>query len=73
MRDNTLKYLLVLPAVLVVFATAVWPLAESLRLSFTEGRMNRPNFPQGYLGFENYSWAFLYEPPFWNSVWVTTV
>ncbi len=73
MRDNTLKYLLVIPAVLVVFATAVWPLAESLRLSFTEGRMNRPDFPQAYLGFENYTWAFLYEPAFWNSVWVTAL
>lgn len=73
MRDDTLKYLLVVPAVLVVFATAVWPLAGSLRLSFTEGRMNRPNFPQGYLGIENYTWAFLYEPAFWNSVWVTAL
>ncbi|WP_170419231.1 carbohydrate ABC transporter permease [Ruegeria atlantica] len=73
MRDNTLKYLLVLPAVLVVFATAIWPLVESLRLSFTVGRLNKPNFPQGYLGFENYTWAFWEEPAFWNSVWVTGI
>ena len=70
MRDRTLKYLLVLPAILVVFATAIWPLAESLRLSFTQGLLTRPNFPQGYLGTENYAWAFE-EPAFWNSVWVT--
>lgn len=73
MRDNTLKYLLVLPAILVVFATAVWPLVESLRLSFTVGRLTKPNFPQGYLGWENYTWAFLEEPAFWNSVEVTAV
>lgn len=73
MRDNTLKYLLVLPAVLVVSATALWPLAESLRLSFTIGRLNRPGFPQGYLGFENYTWAFFEEPAFWNSVQVTAI
>jgi multiple sugar transport system permease protein len=42
MKDNTLKYLLVMPAVLVVFVTAIWPLIESLRLSFTVGRLNRP-------------------------------
>ena len=71
MRDDRLKYLLVVPAVLVVFATAIWPLIESARLSFTEGRLNRPNFPQDYLGAENYTWAFTYEPAFWNSVWVT--
>jgi len=73
MRDNKLKYVLVLPAILVVFATAVWPLIESLRLSFTVGRLTKPNFPQGYLGWENYTWAFLEEPAFWNSVQVTAV
>ena len=73
MKDNTLKYLLVLPAVFVVFATAVWPLFESLRLSFTVGRLNRPEFPQAYIGVENYTWAFLDEPAFWNSVQVTVV
>lgn len=73
MRDSQLKYLLVFPAVLVVFATAVWPLAESLRLSFTVGRLTKANFPQAYLGFENYSWALLQEPAFWNAVRVTGV
>ncbi len=73
MRDKTLKYLLVLPAVLVVFATAIWPLIDSARLSFTLGRINRPGFPQGYIGFENYSWAFLEEPAFWNAVRVTGI
>ena len=73
MRDKTLKYLLVFPAVLVVFATAIWPLIDSLRLSFTIGRLTKPNFPQGYIGLENYFWAFLDEPAFWNSVRVTGV
>ena len=73
MRDNQLKYILVLPAILVVFATAVWPLIESLRLSFTVGRLTKPNFPQGYLGWENYTWAFMEEPAFWNSVEVTVL
>ncbi len=73
MRDNTLKYLLVLPAVVVVFATAIWPLMESLRLSFTIGRLNRPGSLDQYLGWENYTWAFFDEPAFWNAVWVTAV
>ena len=73
MRDNTLKYLLILPAVAVVFATAIWPLIESLRLSFTRGIVTRPSFPQDYVGFDNYAWAFLQEPAFWNSVRVTAV
>ena len=73
MRDNTLKYLLVLPAVFVVFATAIWPLIESLRLSFTVGRLNRPGSLEQYLGWENFTWAFSQEPAFWNSVWVTAI
>lgn len=73
MQDRQLKYLLVIPAVLVVFATAIWPLIDSLRLSFTVGRLTRPNFPQAYIGLENYNWAFFDEPAFWNSVTVTSV
>ena len=71
MRDAHLKYLLVIPAIAVVFLTAVWPLIESLRLSFYVGRLSRPNFPQAFIGIENYTWAFLEEPAFWNSIWVT--
>ena len=71
MRDRTLKYLLVAPAVFVVGATAVWPLAESLRLSMHAGRLSRPDFPQGFVGAEQYAWAFLEQPAFWNSVGVT--
>lgn len=73
MKDNTLKYLLVMPAVLVVFATTIWPLIESARLSFTVGRLNRPGSLDQYVGWENYTWAFLYEPAFWNSVTVTAI
>ncbi|MET1413348.1 sugar ABC transporter permease [Roseibium sp. HPY-6] len=73
MRDNTLKYVLVLPAVMVVFATAIWPLMESARLSATVGRLNRPGSLDQYIGLENYTWAFFEEPSFWNSVWVTGV
>ena len=73
MKDNTLKYLLVLPAILVVGLTTVWPMVESLRLSFTVGRLNKPGSLAQYVGWENYQWALLYEPAFWNSVWVTAL
>ena len=73
LRDRHLKYLLVLPALLIVAATALYPLFESLRYSFTVGRLTRPNFPQAYVGLENYEWAFTAEPLFWNSVWVTAL
>lgn len=72
-RDRTLKYLLVSPAVVVVFATAIWPLIEALRLSFTVGRLNRPGSLEQYLGWENFTWAIANEPAFWNSVEVTAI
>ncbi len=73
MRDKHLKYLLVIPAVIVVFATAIWPLAESLRLAFYQGRLSRAAFPQGFIGMDNYTWVLWEEPAFWNAVVVTGV
>ena len=58
---------------LVVFLTTIWPLIESLRLSFTVGRLNKPGSLEQYIGWENYTWAFFYEPAFWNSVGVTAI
>ena len=73
MRDNTLKYLFVVPAVLLIIATALWPLAEALRLSFTVGRLNRPGSLNQYIGLENFTWALIQEPAFWNAVQVTAI
>ncbi|UFN51650.1 sugar ABC transporter permease (plasmid) [Roseomonas sp. OT10] len=58
MRDRTLKWLLVLPAVLVVAATALWPLAYSASLSLRQWRLSRSPRPQGWVGTENYEMAF---------------
>ncbi len=73
MRDRQLKYLLVLPAVVVVFATAIWPLLQSLILSFRAWKLSRSNVPGPFIGFEYYSWALLEEPGFWNATIVTLV
>ncbi|MCY4327248.1 MAG: sugar ABC transporter permease, partial [Rhodobacteraceae bacterium] len=35
------------------------------------GRLRRPGSLEQYLGWENYVWAVMEEPAFWNSVWVT--
>ncbi len=73
MRDRHLKYLLVLPAVVVVFATAIWPLIQSLILSFRTWKLSKSHVPGPFIGWENYSWALLEEPDFWNATVVTTV
>lgn len=58
MRDRTLKWILVLPAVLVVAATALWPLAYSAVLSFRQWRLSRSSRPQGWVGTDNFENAF---------------
>jgi multiple sugar transport system permease protein len=71
MRDRTLKYVLVLPAVVVVFATAIWPLLDSAHLSFRVWKLSRTRSAGAYVGVENYQQA-LASPDFLNAV-VNTV
>ncbi len=73
MRDRHLKYLLVLPAVAVVLATAIWPLLQSLQLSFRTWKLSRSAIPGPFIGFDNYRWALLEDPDFWNATVVTSV
>ena len=55
------------------FVTAIWPLIQSLILSFRTWRLSRSNVPGPFIGFENYEWALFEEPAFWNATWVTTL
>ena len=71
MRDRGLKWMLVLPAVLVAAATTGWPLGYSAVLSLRQWRMSRSSRPQGWVGTENYEQAFS-SADFLNSV-VNTV
>ena len=57
MRDKTLKYLLVMPAVIVVFATAVWPLLYSLLLSLRTWKLSTSNTPGAFVWWDNYEQA----------------
>ncbi len=57
-RDQErLGWLLILPTVLVVLGIAIYPLAESIRLSFTNFRSSRPDRWR-YVGFDNYQDLF---------------
>ena len=73
MRDRHLKYLLVAPAVLTVAAVSLWPLAESLRLSFRFWKLSRSSVPGGFVGLEHYEWALFEDPAFWNATAVTGI
>ena len=58
LHDQHLKYLLVLPAILLVGFTALWPLAYSLALSFRVWHLARSPRPGGFVGLANYARAF---------------
>ena len=84
MRDRHLKYLFVMPAVLVVFTAAIWPLIQSFYMSFREwklsrSRLSRPLWEFEYDGSENISYLFenylraFEDDAMWNAVRVTSI
>lgn len=83
MHDRHIKYILVLPGVVAVMLSALWPLAHAFYLSFRDWRLNRaaeskalwsPSDGWGQISwlFDNYTRAFQ-DPQFWNSAWATLV
>lgn len=71
MRDRWLKYILILPAALLVVGTAIWPLAVSLTTSFRDWRLTRSLTPGEFVGFEHYIVALTDDPDFANALSVT--
>jgi len=71
MRTSNVKYLFLLPGMLVILVTAILPVLSVINLSFQEWEVARSPFePTGYVGLENYVEA-LSDDNFWNSVGVT--
>ncbi len=66
------RYLFILPAMLIVVGTTIWPLVSALTTSFRDWRLKRSPGPQKWVGFENYLFA-VEEPEFWNALKVTAV
>ncbi|MGL4242367.1 MAG: carbohydrate ABC transporter permease [Beijerinckiaceae bacterium] len=66
------RYLFIVPAMLIVVGTTIWPLVSALTTSFRDWRLKRSPSPQKWVGFENYVFA-VEEPEFWNALKVTFV
>ena len=84
MRARHLKYLFVLPALIVVASTAIWPLLQSFYLSFREWKLNRARESKAlwdfeYDGWENITYLFdnylqaVQDDLMWNAVRVTSI
>jgi multiple sugar transport system permease protein len=73
MRDRTLKYLLILPAALLVLGTTIYPLAFSLVTSFRDWRLTRSVTPGPFIGPEHYIYALTDDPDFLEALRTTAL
>jgi len=64
-----LAWMLLLPTLLAVTLVALWPLAQTIWLTFTDARLGAVTEPQ-FIGLENYTFL-LRDSQWWNSVWIT--
>lgn len=72
MRSRLTQSILLIPALLVVFATTTYPLLFAAVTSFRDWRLNRGPKPRAWIGFDNYVRAFT-DGGFTNSVTVTLI
>lgn len=71
MNNRKLVLGLLLPAMLVVAVTTVYPLAFSFLTSFRDWRLLTSVLPGPWIGLENYEIAFTDDPEFWTVMAVT--
>lgn len=72
-RDGALKWGLLAPALLVVTATLLYPLAQSFWYSLHEWNLGRTATIGPFVGVDNYRQVLTDDPDFWHSVWITLV
>ncbi|MBL9050882.1 MAG: sugar ABC transporter permease [Tabrizicola sp.] len=63
LSDRAFAWLLISPAVLFIAVIVVWPLIETIRLSFTDATLGGEN----WVGLQNYA-ALFADPKFWQIV-----
>lgn len=66
------KYAMLLPALIIVVATTVFPAFFNIAYSFREWVLTRSLEPTGFVGFDNYTRA-LSDGDFWNSFIVSGI
>jgi multiple sugar transport system permease protein len=63
LSDRAFAWLLISPALLFILVIVVWPLVETIRLSFTDATLGGEN----WVGVTNYA-ALFADPKFWQTV-----
>jgi len=70
MSDRSIAWLFVTPTIVLLLAINIFPLIWTIRLSFTNFRVNRLNAPVEFIGTRNYE-RILNDPDIWQTMQAT--
>jgi multiple sugar transport system permease protein len=70
LSDRTIAWIFVAPSIFLLLAVNIFPLIWTIRLSFTNFRVNRPNNDVEWVGLQNYE-RILNDGDIWNSMQAT--
>ncbi len=70
LSDRTIAWIFVAPTIFLLLAVNIFPLIWTIRLSFTDFRVNRPNNDVEWVGLRNYQ-RILTDPDIWNTMQAT--
>jgi len=70
LSDRTIAWIFVAPSIFLLLAVNIFPLIWTIRLSFTNYRVNRPNNDVDWVGLRNYE-RILTDPDIWNTMQAT--
>lgn len=70
LSDRTIAWIFVAPTIFLLLAVNIFPLIWTIRLSFTNFRVNRPNNDVEWVGLLNYE-RILSDPDVWNTMQAT--
>ncbi len=68
--DRTIAWIFVAPTIFLLLAVNIFPLIWTIRLSFTDFRVNRPNRDVEWVGLRNYE-RILSDPDIWATMQAT--
>ncbi|MDG4648725.1 sugar ABC transporter permease [Roseibacterium sp. SDUM158017] len=70
LSDRTIAWIFVAPTIALLLAINIFPLIWTIRLSFTDYRVNRPNNEVEFIGLRNYE-RILTDPDIWATMQAT--
>lgn len=70
LSDRAIAWIFVAPTIFLLLAVNIFPLIWTIRLSFTDFRVNRPNAEVAFVGLRNYE-RILTDPAIWQTMQAT--